>query len=127
MTEYFPIVFGDDAKKIILDSLCWLKTVRFRNQSDKDNRIMRTQCTNAINCIRSGSNQYTLNKLETILTALGLAHRTFRCDAAAYQAFAEEFCISAARSAYIRTLASLYRDIQSYLDSQGYHSDISLL
>ena len=127
MTEYFPIVFGDDAKKIILDSLCWLKTVRFRNQSDKDNRIMRTQCSNVINYIRSGSSQYTIKKLEMILTALGLAHRTFRCDAAAYQAFAEEFCISAARSAYIRTLAALYRDIQAYLIDQGFQSDISLL
>ena len=127
MSEYFLVDFGDSAREIILNSLYWLKTVRFQNQSVQDHRIMRTQCTNVINYIRSGNDQFTLKKLDMILTALGLAHRTFQNDEASFRAFSEAFSISASRSAYIRTIAALYLDIQKYLNDQGYRSGSSFL
>ena len=118
--EYFYISLDDDVQKILLDTLSWLKTLRFSNQSDKENRIMRTQCTTVINHVQSGSNQYTLKKLEMIFTALQTAHRTFQSDADAYQAFAHDFRISESQRAYIQSLSAVYRSIAAYLRSLGF-------
>lgn len=125
--DYFYLEFDDGARKIVLDTLSWLKTIRYSNQSEKDNRIMRTQCTSVINHIRSGSDQYTPKKLEMILTALRMAHSAFQSDTDAYRAFSREFHISESQHAYIQLLSAVYRHIVIYLHSRGFDTPQSEL
>lgn len=123
LVDRIPIDFDDASCAILVNSLDYIKHVRFDNLSNKEKRYINAQCTIVINRLKSDNNQFTLNQLSHMITALRLCHHSFRDLPDTFLAFCELHPVSEARSVYMEQLHVLHDSICDILLDNGISVD----
>lgn len=125
--SFLSITIDDDIRQVLIDVVDFWKYTRFSSMSDKDYRIHRTQCTNTINILKSGTNQITPNKISMFITALHYAYLSFRDNPDLFAEHCKYANTSLQRIEYMVCLKDIHNDLLRILASEGYSCDAPAL